>query len=206
VPAGLVSVFQVNSTADIGSIGMSRFHLQNATDPTSPIPNGVANGVAAAIAALYTALKAFLPTAMAYSVQSTQNIQDVVSGLVQGSFSYPTVPPPVTGTGVGSYAGGTGARGYWHTATVINRRVARGATFFTPFVAAAWGTTGGISSSNQLVVSNAMSAYITAAVAAGGIPVVYHRPAKGTTTGGVAAVITGASCGPQPGSLRSRRS
>jgi hypothetical protein len=205
MPAGLVSTFQVNSTADIGSIGMSRFHLQNGTDPTSPIPNGVANGVAAAIAALYTAIKAFFPTTMSYQVQSTQSIMDVASGLVQGSFSYPTVPGAVVGTGVGTYAGGNGARGYWHTATVINRRVCRGATYFTPFVQAAWSTTGGLTGANSLAITNAMSAYITAAVAAGAIPVVYHRPLKGATTGGIAAPITGASCGVQPGSLRSRR-
>lgn len=205
MPAGLVSVFQVNSTADIGNIGMSRFHLQNATDPTSPIPNGVATGVAAAIAALYSAIKTLFPSTMTYQVQSTQNIQDVVSGLVQGSFSYPTPPAGVVGTGSGNYAAGNGARGYWHTATVINRRVARGATFFTPFVSVAWSNVGGITSANSLIVSNAMSAYIAAAVAAGGVPVVYHRPAKGAVTGGVAAPITGASCSTTPGSLRSRR-
>jgi hypothetical protein len=198
-----MSVFQVNSTADIGSVGMSRFHVQQA-DGTE-MPNGPANVTAAAIMAIYTALKSFFPTAMTYSIQPTYTVLDVASGQVQGSFSYSTVPAPVVGTGVVGTAGGTGARGYWHTSTIVGRRVLRGATYFTPFTAAAYGTTNGIAASAQNTVSTAMLAYINALQAQTLLAVVYHRPAKGATSGGVAGVITGGSCGAQPGSLRSRR-
>jgi hypothetical protein len=50
-----------------------------------------------------------------------------------------------------------------------------------------------------------MSAYINALEGQSLLPVVYSRPKKGTTSGGVAAIVTGGSCSPQPGSLRSRR-
>jgi hypothetical protein len=95
---------------------------------------------------------------------------------------------------------------YWHTTTVHGRRLVRGAVYLTPFVQSAYGTTDGLAAATITKVQNAATALVTACVAANVIPVVYHRPAKGTFTGGVAAQITGASCTAQPGSLRSRRS
>jgi hypothetical protein len=202
----MINVFQVNSSADIGSIGMSRFYCQNGTDPTMAVGSGQANAYAAAIAALYSAVKALFPTAMGYQVQSTYSIYDVVSGLVAGSAGYSTVPAQVVGTGSGAAAGGTGARLYWHTITVHNRRLIRGATFLTPFVAAAYSTTDGLSGTTITTIQTAAATFLTSCGTANVIPVVYHRPLKGEVTGGVAAQITGASCTAQPGSLRSRRS
>jgi hypothetical protein len=200
--AQFMSVFQVNSAPDIGSVGISRFHVVQ-SDGTE-MPAGPASVVGAALAVMYGALKAFFPTTMNYQVQPTYTVLDVPSGQVQASLGYTPVPALVTGTGVSGAAGGTGARGYWHTSTVLNRRIIRGATYFTPMTGA-YSTTNGLSSAVQTAVTNAMVAYINALTAQALLPVVYHRPAKGATVGGVAGIIGGASCSAQPGSLRSRR-
>jgi hypothetical protein len=203
MPAGFMSVFQVNSTADIGGIGISRFHVQQA-DGTL-MPNGPAQLFAGYLNTLYTALKAYFPAALAFQVQGAYSVLDVASGQVQGSFSYTPVPAAVVGSGSGNAAGGTGVRGYWHTGTVLNRRVVRGATYFTPCVAAAYSATDGIASGVATTFSAAMATFIASCQGQSLLPVVYHRPAKGATVGGIAAPITGATVGSQPGSLRSRR-
>jgi hypothetical protein len=171
-----------------------------------PVTNGQAQAYAAAIATFYGAVKAYFPTTMTYQVQSTYTVLDVVTGQVQGSLGYTPVPALVTGTGTGNGPGGTGARVYWHTTTISGRRLVRGATYLTPFTTAAWGTTDGIAPTALGVIQAGASAFLAACVTANVLPVIYHRPAKGTFVGGLAAAITGASLTAQPGSLRSRRS
>jgi hypothetical protein len=201
-----MAIFQVNSSADIGSIGMSRYYCQNGTDPTQGVTNGQANAFTAAVAAMYNTLKPFFPSSMGYQLQSTYSVLDVLTGQVQGSLGYSTIPAQVVGTGATGTAGGVGARLYWHTTTIHGRRLIRGAVYLTPFSSNAYASTDGLAGSTITAVQNAGTALINACVTANVIPVVYHRPPKGTFTGGVAAQITGASCTAQPGSLRSRRS
>jgi hypothetical protein len=154
---------------------------------------------------MYTAIHTLWPASMTWGVQSTYTNMDVVTALVLGSPGIPSVPGPIVGSGSGSGIGGTGARGYWHTSTNHGRRLIRGATYFTPFTGVAYASNNGLTATATGTVQSAMLAYLTAISAAGLVAVVYHRPAKGTFTGGVAAPITGASCNAQPGSLRSRR-
>jgi hypothetical protein len=54
-------------------------------------------------------------------------------------------------------------------------------------------------------VSTAASTYITAMSTAGVVPVIYHRPDKGATSGGLSAPIHVGQASGVPAFLRSRR-
>jgi hypothetical protein len=155
---------------------------------------------------MYSAIKQFYPIGYNIHVENSYTVLDVASANVVASLGFTPSPANVVGTGDTNYASGTGARGYWHTGTVKGRRIIRGATYFTPLCSNAFGATGSTAVALQTQLSAAMLTYVTTLTAATLVPMVYSRPKKGATVGGVAAPITGTSCGPQPGSLRSRRS
>lgn len=203
MPAGFMAVLQVNLMSDSGGVGISRFHVQN-SDNTA-LPNGPATVVANALAAMYGAVKLFYPTGYHVAIAPTYTIMDVDSAIVHGSLGLSPVPADVIGTGNASYPAGTGCRGYWHTATLKDRRVIRGATYFTPLSDNAYSVSGAVVAAAQTQFTAAMNAYLATLETNALTPVIYSRPAKGEETGGVAALITGASVGSQIGSLRSRR-
>jgi hypothetical protein len=195
-------MFSVVLTGEAGGPGINRYCVQ-AGAPGS-WTNTNLNAVAAAIAAIYSAHSTSLPTGCVYSVQNTMQEVDEASGQIIAVHNIPTVSV-VTGTGAGTWVAGTGVRMYWHTNTVINRRMVRGATFITPLPTSFMTGTGTLSVPSQTSFAGTGQTYIAAIVAAACLPVVWHRPAKLTHTGGLAAAIINCSVGPQVGSLRSRR-
>jgi hypothetical protein len=191
-------------TGDIGGRGISRFRFLPSASGTAPSPADC-NAVGAAVRALYAACS-FLPIAMSMQVQSSVEYFDVGSALVQGAVSMTTVPTLYTGTGSGSYPAGMGGRINWKTSTLSGRRMLRGATFLVPMVQAQYTATGGLSGTTQTALINAGNAYIAAVNASGCAPVVWHRPPKGTTAGGLVGAITAVQVSSIPSGLRSRRS
>jgi hypothetical protein len=204
IVAGIVAVFEADMTADIGGVGMSRFHARHSTG--GAINDADANTVGAAIAAMYTAVKAFYPSSVTVTVSPVYKLIDETSAGLVGELSMSAPPVPIAGGGVGQYAGGTGARIYWHTGTVKGRRFIRGATYCTPLNTNAYASGGGLAPSIVTAFVAAAGDYANAVTSGGLQPCIYSRPAKGETTGGVAGPITGWTVSAQPGSLRSRRS
>jgi hypothetical protein len=125
---------------------------------------------------------------------------------VQGPLVIGTLPGNVTGGGSGSYAGGNGIRINWKTSTLQGRRLIKGATYLAPLAANAFTSTGGINTVISANATAAASAYIAAMHTAVLYPVIWHRPAKGTTTGGMWGGIVAGVASTTPCSLRSRRS
>lgn len=198
-----VAVFQVNTTPDIGGIAMSRFHVMKAGG--AQLGPSDANTAAAAIWALYQGAKQFYTTTLGFQFVVAYTEMDVASANIIGQGVVSTPPGALGGTGTGVCVAGTGIRLYWHTSTVKGRRLVRGATYLTPLVNAAYSSTNGINTTAISTVQAAGMSYVNACTTGGLVAVVYCRPAKGATTGGVAAPITAATVGATPGSLRSRR-
>jgi hypothetical protein len=195
---------QVVIQGDIGGRGISRWRFLPSLAGTAPSIADV-NAAGAAVRAFYAAA-AFLPTGVSAQVQAAVPFFDVGSALVQGSVSMTTVPNVVSGSLAGNYAAGMGARVNWKTATISGRRLIKGATFVIPMASAEYTSGGALSSTAQTALINAANAYIAAMNTAGTTPVVWHRPPKGTTAGGLVGPINAVAVPSTPAGLRSRRS
>lgn len=198
-----LAIAQVDSSSDIGGVGINRYYLDGGAVAFS---DTVLGAWAILIMDIYTAISAVVPGSVTYTFQPTVKIVEATSGGLITEVLPSAVPSPVVGEGTSGYAGGSGARVYWHTGTVHGRRFIRGATYLTPLASAAYDSSGGIASSVVTTIQGAAEAYVAAAALVGGLPVIWHRPLKGATTGGVTGQIVAASVSQQPGSLRSRRS
>lgn len=195
---------QVLIAGDVGGTGISRFRFIR-DDAGVPQPSD-ANAAGAAVKGLYTAIASVMPLTITAAVQSTCEMFDIGSGLVEGSLAMTTTPTAVTGTGSGGYAAGTGARVNWRTNTISGRRMLRGATYLVPMSSNAFTTTGGFVASTKTAVNSGAAAYIAAMVTAHLVPVVWHRPPAHTTTGGKTGPIVSGTIGNAASGLRSRRS
>jgi hypothetical protein len=82
----------------------------------------------------------------------------------------------------------------------------RGATYVVPLGSGIYTPTGGLGVTQQTLCNNAAAQYIAAMVAANLVPVIWHRPPKGTTDTGIVGAITSGVCSATPAGLRSRRS
>lgn len=198
-----VGVFSVVQTGDIGGQGVSRFCIMNAT--STSMSNTELNAAAAAIAAIYTAMRTSLPTTMSFAVQNTCRIIESTTGALVAIQNIPTVSV-VTGNIGGSYVAGTGARMYWHTNQVRNRRMIRGATYMTPLQNGCFTTSGALQGSTTGPLMTAGNAYILACEAATLQAMVLCRPTTKNATDGTAAPIVACSVSSTPASLRTRRS
>lgn len=199
---GTVAEFTVQSTSDAGGRAISRFHGTLGAGSSWDTPTG--SSAESAIKAFYDAIKADFPTTYTWTVQQLWEEFDEVTGVIQRSNAASSQLAGTIGTGIGAYAGGSGARVYWHTAVVRNRRVVRGATYVTPFVQVAYTTSGQLTTTVQAAVAAAGNALVSAFNALGASLVVWSRPTTVHPSGATSPIVN-ASCGPQAGSLRSRR-
>lgn len=200
-PVGEASVTQ---SGDVGGNGISRFYFQKVGGGS--ITAVEATAYLGHLNNFYLAINDRLPVGMLYQTQQEVRLQDAETGALLGFVLGSTSYVPVGGTVAAfGYPGGTGARIQWVTSSVVGRRLLRGATFIVPLAAATYSTTGFINSAVSAHLQSASFAMVTACLADGLQPVVYHRPAKGATSGGFAGAITATLCGQTPASLRSRR-
>jgi hypothetical protein len=199
-----MGILKVLLNGDVGGQGVSKFYAVNAG--SSSFSGGEANSFGSALHTLYDALKALFPVDMTYQVDSVVENVDIATAALVGLTNISSVPAAVVGTASQTYVAGTGIRGYWHTSTIKNRRLVRGATFFTPITSNDYTTAGLISTVSTSGTVTAMNAYTGNLGAAGLTQVIYSRPKpKGATNGSIADVIA-ATCSVTPSSLRSRRS
>jgi hypothetical protein len=199
----LCVIFSVQQSGDVGGLGVSKFAVQNSAGTS--MSNTELNGVAAALGGLYSTFKTYAPNNMSFAVLNTASVVDEQSGALAMVQNIPTVSVQV-GAASGNYAAGTGARLYWHTTTVKNRRLVRGATYLTPLQMGFLSSSGTVSPAIVSALTGAGTTYIGAITALTCIPGVWCRPKPKTAGNGLYAVISSASMQAKVASLRSRRS
>ena len=198
-----VAEVSVKVTGDIGGAGISRFRFIR--NDAGVITVADCNAAGAAVKGLYSTTTLW-PSGVVWAVQPAVEVFQIDNALVQGFLTMSTVPTPVTGTGGSVWAAGIGARINWKTATVSGRRLLKGSTYMVPLVSNAFGTSGAVAGTTVTSLSSAASAYFSAMTAAALTPVIWHRPLKGATTGGLIGPINAAVVNSTPAGLRSRRS
>lgn len=191
-------------TGDIGGLGVSRFRFTRQDSGTLTGPD--CDAVAAASHALLNSAAAYVPGSITWSCSPIVDIADHITGLVAPGLPITTLPAPVVGLGSSGHGAGLGARINWHTDTISGRRLIKGATFLVPFTSSAFGGDGGFAGGVTSTVTTAAMAYLAALAAANCSPMIWHRPPKGTHTGGLTGVIFAGQCSATPAGLRSRRS
>lgn len=198
-----VGEIQWHVSGDIGGTGVSRFRFTR-QDSGNLTGTDVA-AAAAATRSILAGLTTYIPTAVSWQCQAQVNVYDINSGLVQPPWILGSIPSQVTGSGSGTYAGGNGMRLNWKTSTIEGRRLLRGATFLVPCASGAYTGSGGVIASAQSAANSGAASYLTAMAAASLEPVVWHRPLKGTTSGGLIGIIISGVASSVPATLRSRR-
>lgn len=147
----------------------------------------------------FNAIRAFFPTAVSWSVPSSGDILDEVSGLITGAWIGGT-PVSITGSGATAYAAGTGCYVRWQTAGIANGRRVKGRTFLVPLLTSCYQTDGTIFDSNLATMQTASTA-----LANSGKMRIWHRPSNRGANNGNAFSVTAAIGPDRVTSLRSRR-
>jgi hypothetical protein len=189
---------------DIGGIGISR--LRFTRQDAGSITGADVNAAMAASKGLFIAAGNNTPSVVSWVPQAQVNIYDVVTGLVQGPLVATSLPTSVVGSGGTAFGAGLGARMNWKTATLSGRRLLKGATFFVPMTSGSFSGSGAVASSVITSLNTAAATYLTAMTTATLYPVIWHRPPKGTHTGGVTGIVFAGTTSNVPAGLRSRRS
>jgi hypothetical protein len=198
-----IAEISYNVQGDIGGVGISRFWFA----PQTPgnVTGSQVNAAAAAARALLFAAAAYIPTPVTWTCNAQSNVYDPASGLVQGPLVVSSLPATVTGTGGNTFAAGVGARINWKTSTLSGRRLVRGALFLAPLASSGFSSAGAVANPVVTALNAAVATYLSALTTASLYPIVWHRPAKGTFTGGLQAIVFAGVCSSVPASLRSRR-
>lgn len=189
---------------DVGGEGVSRFRFCRQDSGTITGPD--CDAVAAASHALLNSAAGYMPSSITWSCSPIVDIADHITGLVAPGMPITTLPSPVVGLGSSGHGAGLGARINWHTDTISGRRLIKGATFLVPFTQTAFGSDGSVPPAVTADVTSHAMAYLAACAAANISPMIWHRPPKGTHTGGLTGVIFAGQCSGTPAGLRSRRS
>lgn len=188
---------------DVGGAGISRFRFTRQDSAAITVADCTA--AANASKGILSAIASSSPTTITWLCVAQVNVYDYQTGLVQSPLTITSPPSGVTGSASGNYAAGTGARLNWKTATVSGRRLLKGSTFLVPLAQNGYAGTGTVGGALQTTINAAAATYLTAMQTALLVPVIWHRPATGTSSGGMVGGITTAATGSQVCGLRSRR-
>jgi hypothetical protein len=186
-----------------GGVGLSRQHFQR-IDLGVITPTDAA-AAAAAYRGLWFTAGTYMPDDITVSVASPCAVVDDATGAPITEVAPSSFPAAVVGSVSTGWAAGVGCRINLGTANVINRRFVRGAIFIVPLAGSAFDTNGFVSTGPVGAIAGAAATYAAAMTAAGLNHIVWHRPAKGTHVGGVAAPVLTVSVKPGAAVLRSRR-
>jgi hypothetical protein len=198
-----MGVISANVQGDIGATGISRYHITK-TDGSN-LAVGDCNSAITSLHGLYTAASSYLASGTSWSIQLFVQLIDVATAEIRGGITSTDSPSAINGAGGSDYPAGNGARIDWLTSVIRNRRIMRGATFMVPLGGSAYSTGGVVSSGCVSALTGAAGAFVNALNAAGMDLMVYHRPPKGTFTGGQAAAVDSWRVPNVPATLRSRR-
>lgn len=191
-------------SGDIGGLGISRFRFVTQTSGT--IVQTDANAVAAAVRLFLNPLASNIPSTVTWTCDPVCKVYDHITGLVLPPVPITTVPAPVVGSSSAAHGAGLGLRVNWKTDTVSGRRLIKGATFVVPLASGAYQSDGSIFGTVITTANNAAAAYLAAVTTANCNPVIWHRPPKGATSGGLTGVTFAGQGSTTPAGLRSRRS
>lgn len=191
-------------SGDIGGLGVSRFRFTRQDSASLTGPD--CDAAAAASHGLLNAMGTFFPSSITWSCSPIVEINDHITGLVQPGLPITSLPAAVVGGGVSGHGAGLGARINWKTDTLSGRRLIKGATYLVPLNPNAFDGGGGVAAAVATDGTNAAMAYLAAMATASLSPMIWHRPPKGTFTGGLTGVIFAGQCSLTPAGLRSRRS
>lgn len=147
----------------------------------------------------FTALAPLLPSELSIVVPNHCDRIDMNTGRLTGSSAL-TGSGTVTGSGNSAYSAGVGAFINWYTDTVMNGRLLKGRTFIAPLGQGYASVDGTLNDSTRASIDAAALGLV-----ASNTWDVYHRPKKGTFTGGIAHVIVSAQTVDRVTALKSRR-
>lgn len=167
--------------------GVSVFYSTGATDATADLVT------------FFTAIKSAVPTGTSWSILNSGDTLDDTSGILTGGWTG-TGGAVVSANGTGNYAAGVGGYINWQTGVIVNKRRLKGRTFICPL-------TVGQYDSNGTLISGALTQLGGAAttLATAGKMRVWHRPKKGTFSGGSSSLIISGTVPDQVTSLKTRR-
>ena len=125
------------------------------------------------IRTFFNTLSSYIPSGLTINVPNSGDQLNWVDGKLTGTWSVPTAPATVTGSGTGNYAGNAGAVIHWLTTDVVNGHRVRGRTFIVPLVSTVYDTGGSLSTT---FISALNTAGTTLVGLADGPPAVWARP------------------------------
>lgn len=134
------------------------------------------------LATFFTALGSLWPSAMVWTIPSSGDQLDEVTGDLTGAWTGGTGAAVTATGGSASYAAGVGAMVRWNTATIFNSRRLSGRTFLTHMSTAAYQSDGTLATAARTQIQNAASALVASA----DHPLVWHRPVNGAGGSAVA--------------------
>lgn len=178
---------RVTWDSDVPGGGLSTFYYPSSQTDVSDLKT------------FFTSVAAYLPAGLSLTVPSNGDQVDSNSGRITGGWTG-TGGGTVTGGGNSNWSNGIGLRVVWETVVVRNGRRVRGSTFICPLgqgFAANDGTLNNTTKDDILGFANTL--------ANTGFLNVFHRPPKGTFTGGATATVSSASVPDRVTALRSRR-
>jgi len=197
-----ICTFQI--TGGIGGVGISRWHFQR--QDLATITGTDADAAATAFRGVWQAAHSEIPLGLTVSLVGPCDVIDSATSIPIGSVGYSGSVSPVTASSTSHGAAGNGIKVTWGTATVVGHRILKGHTALVPLTTDAFNADGSVNSTISTGYATAAVACLAAMSSASLNGVVYHRPKKGTFTGGVAGIITSAGTSLQGTWLRSRRS
>ncbi len=191
-------------SGDIGQVGVTRFRFTR--QDAASVTGADCNAAAAATKLVIAAGTAYYPSSITWTCDPEVRIYESDSGAVVPPLGITTIPAPIVGGGSSSHGAGLGLRINWKTSTLSGRRLIKGASYLVPMGQAVYGGDGSIAASVTTAIGTGCASYLTAMTTAALYPVVWHRPKKGTTTGGLTGIVFAGVASNTPAGLRSRRS
>lgn len=161
--------------------------------------DAAATGLPAATVTWLNAIKANLPPSLTLTVPGGGDTLDAATGALNGSWS-DGGGGTVTGTGVGGFAIGVGARIVWGTSGIVGGRRVRGTTFLVPLMGGTFDSSGRMQPATVTSLNTPTQAFLTAM---GSNLLIWSRP-KGARAG-TTHPVTSATVKTNPSTLRSRR-
>ena len=166
-------------------------------------------GLPAAVLTWLNAIKANLPPSLTLTVPGGGDIITDSTGALSGTWS-DGGGGTVTGTGVGGFAIGVGARVVWGTSGIVGGRRVRGTTFLVPLMGGTFDSTGRMQPATVTSLNTPTQAFLTSM---GGNLLIWSRPRPARTVGGVTIparagsshAALDATIKTNPSTLRSRR-
>jgi hypothetical protein len=194
----------VDQAGDIGGNGISRFHWVPGDGIT--VDSELVDGVHDAIHQFYSGLALHLPSSMSYAIQPEVKELDAESGKLLGLVAAGATLADIHGLATANtYPAGVGTRVRWLTGQIVFGRRLSGSLFLVPLASNAYTSAGSLDGAIQGAILASADTLVGNLQGLSCSMIVFHRPPKGATTGGVIAVVQAQSVGTAPASLRSRR-